>query len=49
MHILTFVAADSRVEGDGLDTTGAGDHFTIGLGGGMRGPIMTIVRYVRIM
>jgi hypothetical protein len=50
VHNLTFVAADSIVEGGGMDTTRAGDPLTIGLGGGgVRGPIMTIVRYLRIM
>jgi len=49
VHNLTYLAADSIVDGGGLDTTRAGDHLTIGLGGGVRGPVMTIVRYLRIM
>lgn len=49
MQNLTFVAADSIVEGGGLDTTRAADHPTIGLGGVVRGPIITIVRFLRIM
>ena len=46
MHILTFVTANSIVEGGGLDTTRAGEHLTTGLGYGVCGPVMTIVRFI---